>query len=512
MANSENLNQKEQQEKIEMLKKQKELVEAEKALLDAQKALEEANKAPDAASKELKEKIAAAKTTKELVEAEKALLDAKKALDEANKAPDAAAKELKDKIAAAKAAKELADAEKTLAESKKSQADAQLAAFKASLGEVPQAPYTGSVELKDKVGQTEAALLAARAVAEAAAILGDRIEELKLTGNRVVLVFPSSDLPTFNNLISFRVQTAIVKKAFDDAMKASDEMVAKLPPLEAAVPPIAAVGTVLDSVNKLLGFFKTDYSVGGVDVTPDDMILAYETADALRTRMKDWEIKLPSVYNPAALTDSGSEVITKLTNLSLSKETAASRVKLHASKADEIAQKASAAATPEAKQHLEKEAGKHRQIAEDLKRSILVFDSYFGKLMTLDEKSTVPPVVPLVKEATIQNAMAVVNTSVMLVKIHKMGGGYFTKKNLWTVFLGLPLYFMGGAAITFGMLDGLSGKVLASGVIPVYGGFVLARKLRTKLLQNFPPAKQSPNFQTTPGGVTVEAGDEKVIG
>ena len=40
---------------------------------------------------------------------------------------------------------------------------------------------------------------------------------------------------------------------------------------------------------------------------------------------------------------------------------------------------------------------------------------------------------------------------------------------------------MGGATVTYLLLDGAQGKVLAGDVIPVYGGFVKTDDLRNEL-------------------------------
>jgi hypothetical protein len=40
---------------------------------------------------------------------------------------------------------------------------------------------------------------------------------------------------------------------------------------------------------------------------------------------------------------------------------------------------------------------------------------------------------------------------------------------------------MGGVALTFALFEGSSGKVLASGAVPVYGGFVKSNEVQTTL-------------------------------
>ena len=55
------------------------------------------------------------------------------------------------------------------------------------------------------------------------------------------------------------------------------------------------------------------------------------------------------------------------------------------------------------------------------------------------------------------------------------------KKNLLTALFKIPLYHMGGATITYLLLDGKEGKVLAGDIVPIYGGFVKSSDLKDDL-------------------------------
>jgi hypothetical protein len=45
----------------------------------------------------------------------------------------------------------------------------------------------------------------------------------------------------------------------------------------------------------------------------------------------------------------------------------------------------------------------------------------------------------------------------------------------------MPLFHMGGAVTGYLLLEGATGKVVASGVVPVHGGFVKAGALEGEL-------------------------------
>jgi hypothetical protein len=96
-------------------------------------------------------------------------------------------------------------------------------------------------------------------------------------------------VPTFDNLMRFRVELGIVRKAFEEMDRISTEAHDKEPAARAApvavrtarvpqpargVAPVAAAGLAL-------GFFRTVYTVGGIDVTLEDAMLINELAGLL---------------------------------------------------------------------------------------------------------------------------------------------------------------------------------------------------------------------------------------
>jgi hypothetical protein len=107
-----------------------------------------------------------------------------------------------------------------------------------------------------------------------------------------------------------------------------------------------------------------------------------------------------------------------------------------------------------------------------------VFDGWFGKISALDDKGTVP-LVTVIRERSISDQLT--NATLLIVKIQKAGGGYLIKKNMWTLFGGMPLYHMGGMTATYTLLDGKDGHMLAAGTVPIHGGFVKAGDLRNYL-------------------------------
>lgn len=425
---------------------------------------------------ELERRKKLADAEKAALEAERLLIEARKALEKARETPDASAQSLKDQIDAAKAAKDLADA-------KKAQREAELGAFKAALGDVPTPPQTGAVELKTDAGKLEATLLATKAVQHAASQIEQQCKKTA-PGEKNVVIFASSEIPNFQAYVNFKAQANIIKKAFDDAREFSVKVDTEAPPppvLELALPPLGSAGLVLSAVNNLLGFFRTDYSVGGFEVSLEDSLLINELAGQLSSKDTKWNVKLPAIFDPSAVNSAGSEVISVLTEQSLKKDDAVKKQNGHERAAADFQKLASAEKDDTKKKEMEKKAQLHTQASQAQKRAASLFDSWFGKLSAFEDATKAVPLVTVIRESAV--AVALEGGSLLLVaKLHKSGGAYYTKKSMWSVFFpGMPLYHMGGTVASFVLLEGKTGRVLAAGAVPIHGGFVKAKNVKKQV-------------------------------
>jgi hypothetical protein len=373
-------------------------------------------------------------------------------------------------ISAANAAKAAADAEKAAADARKAQADAELAAFKAQVGEVPAGPYHGDVDLRDRAGAMEAALLAAKATNVAATTIATAVKEaLASKGKHDVLLYAAGDVPTFKPLVAFRAQTALVGKALADAISASKKADAAAPPERTlAVPPAGAVGVGLDAVNKLLGYFRTDYAIGGIELASDDSVLVQALASRI-AKEASVDVRVPGIYDPVPAEPAGA-ILARLTELSTAGVQARSRVASH---------EAAAKRFTEAKPPEPAKAAIHQNAADGLKSALTLADGLVAKLGAADDKGVIP-LVAASREASIAEALAG-GSYLLVVKLHRTGGAYYKKSNLWTFLGGMPLFHMGGAVTGYLLLEGATGKVVASGVVPVHGGFVKAGALEGEL-------------------------------
>jgi hypothetical protein len=402
-------------------------------------------------------------------------------------------KALEDRLAAAKAAKELAEAEKAASDAqtaaalaRKAESEAALAALKASIGEVPASGYTGTVTLAEKAGTVEAALLAAKSVNTAAHQIS---EELPVNKEKDVIIFTTSDMPNFEAAILYRTQIAVVRKALTDALALSAAANQTAPaPLEfkrEAAPAFAAAGLGLDAINKLLGYFRTDYKVGGIEFTLEDSILVHSLAGVITSSKKAKGVKVLSTYNPAAISDSGSGILKELAELATLKAGSLDAANLHDELSSRFAEDA-AKFDGQKRSALVKNVETHKAAADALRTAVTIYDDFFTKFGAADAKGAIP-LANAIREITIADALK--DGNLLAVKLQKSGGAYYTKNNIVTFLGGMPFFHMGGVVASYLLMDGKTGNVVKAGVVPVHGGFIKANDLQDTLNQVLTPAQ-----------------------
>lgn len=433
------------QKQIDELKKQKELLDAEKAKLDAEKAKIDAAKAllaseqPDPNVTEAQK----AKNQKDLLEAQKNLIDARRALEKVQQPLDTRLDDLK--------------SQKALADAKKDLANSQTDALKAQLfGSVTGGSFAGAVEMKNTAGAAEANLLASQAIRSAAARIAVQIKTP--TTGKLIFLFSVKDFPNFQRLTAFRFRKELVKQAYKTAKVSGggEEAVEALPALASGA---------LDTLSKILGFFKSDFTVGGIELKADESQLIFALAGSLPDR----EVHLPAIYNPSAQAKAVNRMTGALADLAALRTNANNEIKT----------------LSDAIEQLEKESDGQKKEAtakarlELLKGVAALHDAFLTSLTTPDSNGILP-ISLLAQEFAIDDALQA-EATVLLVKLENAAGGYFIKKNLFTGLGAMPLYHMGGSTASYVLLSGKEGTVLASNVVPVHGGFVKAGDVEAEL-------------------------------
>lgn len=380
-----------------------------------------------------------------------------------------------------------ANTAKANAEARKAQAEADLAALKARMASDVVPPYTGAIIAGANTGTVEGYVLAADAVKGAARVIVARVKE---SGSTAVLLMASAEIPTFNSLIGFGLSSTVFDEGYRDAKKAQEELDRSPPPgtrpapPPPAVPPVAGTIFGLDALNRMLGFFRSDYSMNGMNIEFDDSILLHALAGELTKQGVD--TFLPVQFNQPALDIANSPILKTFRSIAEKRAEAVVRAAAN-EKSYNDADTQAKAATGALKKPWEEYARRHKEVWEKWKGLIALFDSQFAKLGVPDEKGILPIAV-LVKEAAIKEVLQQTGARLLIAKSQKSGGSYYTKKNLWTSLGAMPFFAAGGTVASFVLYQGDTGKVLAAGAVPIHGGY----KRVDKIEQNFRPPPDTP--------------------
>lgn len=452
----------------------KKAIDALTALANAEKALTTAR---DTTKPPSVDEIAAAKAAKELAELQKAQAEAEKALAAAKdttKPPSA------DEIAAAKAAKELAELQKAQAEAEKARAEAANATTKAKFGDIPASGFTGAVELGANSGSTEALLLASVAVRGAAKEIAAAIAKSKPASMTKALLYTSNTVPDFQALASFRAQREGFKASFD----ATDEATKSAPKGGGLAASVTTVGLALDAAGKLLNFFKTDFKFQNFEVAASDGMLLAAVAGELRALKPAVAALAPTLYQAGSAGALQQSVVDDIKDALGLAQRALLRMAPHVAaekereprlaallkiKADEARPKAErdAAAADSAK--LQDEIQRAREAAALWKALADRIDAWATKLATPDDKGQIP-LAAVVRQAAVQTELDG-GAALVVLQLHKAAGTGYTKKNLLSSIFANPFFVMGGAVVSMTAMEGKTGEVFASELLPVHGGF-----------------------------------------
>lgn len=401
-------------------------IDAEKAKLEAQAALDKLKEGP-APESDADKALKRAQADKALAEAKKAAHDAEKARVESQKA-----------AAAAKLIDPVADATKD-AEAEKKLLDAQQSALLAKYigGDVKAGSFTGKVDMKEKAGEIEASLLAMKAMREAAEkIAADLKDELATAAS--IYVFDAAKPPSFDRLMNYRFRRQLIENAFEAALPKKTEATPEVAGVASVT--LATVAAGLGAVSNILGFFKTNTTIGSAEVKLENALALHVVAGTL-ARQSSRKVHVPSLYTPKANEAALNALTAELGTL--------------------ISRRSEAAAALEALG----EGAEKKPEGQRLQSAIDLYDSFLTHLTTTDANGTAP-IVMIATQHAMWEAMG--GGLVLLVRTEGSGGGYMTKEGLVSGLIGEPLSYMGGVALSYIVFKGLNGEVLAADVVPVY--------------------------------------------
>lgn len=416
---------------------------------------------------EITQKEARAKAEAALLRAQADLIKAQGELAAANKSPDQT-------VITSTAEKERLDAQKGALEARKAlhnmQKQADLEATQSAIGRVAGSNIEGSVTVKQDAGKGEATLLASLAVVSAADRIADSLAN-KLAGKTVVLTQGAEGLQ-FENYRQFLLQQGLLSRLFEKALKEAGrleqeakQLVAPGAALEAAaeaVPVVTATGVAIDAIAKLGSYFMSNYEIGGVAPTPDVEQLVSAVAD--RMIHGGVSVVLPDrrIPRPSNFADTIQQVAD---NVGGADQTAL-RLGDEARRTTALSQ-AEADAGKSAR--LQQAAKLYDQAAALLRNAIARADEFVTGLGIADAKGVLL-ITKLAQEKSVCDELTRENTLALVLDLRATVGGYYTKKNFWTFLGGMPFFAMGGAVVTYFLLDS-DGRLVASGLVPIHSGY-----------------------------------------
>jgi hypothetical protein len=365
-------------------------------------------------------------------------------------------------LQAAALAKALSDAQKAAADAQKAAIEAELAALKAQYSGFTASDYKGDVKLGASAGAAEAALLAAKAIDEAAERI---LSEVKSPlGEKVAVILASSTGLSIQAALSYDAQKQAVEAAYTAAEALSEQANKTVTPkAEVSVSGVATAGVLLEGLNKLFSYFRTDYEVTGVAVALSETALLQALAGKILGSVTP-PTPPRSVFLPQSFDLQATEAIQTI----LADVKTLSERRLKAVQAAEVHEKQTGTGAEE-----------HKKAAKALREAVAFDERLFVKLTSADDKGTIP-IVQVARERTMRKELEA-GALVLQATLHYQGGSQYTRKNMWTFFGARPYFHMGGTVVSYVLLEGKSGKVLASGLVPVHGGFVQATKVEKEV-------------------------------
>lgn len=380
---------------------------------------------------------------------------------------------------ALKAEKTLIEAQIELEEAVKTVAETRIARFRAQYGGMPDSGIAGDVTLGDKPGELEMTLLAHRALQDAATTVSEAVRT-KLTAPSTMghnlesnntasppltlYLYPADKLPNFQTVANFTVQRNAVKEALKQAADAADAELERKGVAPMVTP--AMVGVAIESITKLLGFFRSDYSIGGSQIALDDIALIQAVASH---DLPGYTI-VPVLYYPQAVRGAATLVTTELKELSAQQTQAKALADKLEQRIAETQKNAANASSPGAA--IDGEAVRLRTLVDRLNAAAGAYDTLLSRLMAPDDATGA-----MLRDLAVWNGLNQSGGRLLLLKVQRSGGSSYTTKSLWRFFGTMPYYVAGGTVVSYTLLRGDDGTILASGLLPIHGGFESAKQV-----------------------------------
>lgn len=361
-----------------------------------------------------------------------------------------------------------------IAQAQQATAEAQAATYKAQIGQITSALPKGTATA-DKT-EFEASYLAYKAAAKAAKNVADIVAAVKPKPT-AVLLYSAKEI---SNLVFFKAvndQAGLLLtriKEFEKQPPLKTEGAFKpcahqetVRPRSVSVAPLLVVDTALT----LISLFKSDFSFVGQSVTADDFAIAALVASSLREQKIS--VVYPPLYYPGLFSAAAPPKSALLATLETLME---KQFEMSKTLADSAAKKAELTRLGTAEPDKDCKAVYQADIAtmdareNEIKSTEGTLSQFLAGLMKANDQGGAALLQSLLSGE--QLATGLKGGILLQVKSVAAGGGTKTRSNIF----GSKLWFHGGIVLTYVLTDD-KGLIVASGTVPVYGGFVEASRM-----------------------------------
>jgi|CXWL01.1.fsa_nt_gi hypothetical protein len=376
----------------------------------------------------------------------------------------------------AKDSPELAEAKKkqALAEAEKATAEAQRDTFKAKLGDLSTDKIEKSTLTTDKLA-IEGKLLAYKSAMAIANTIGGSVSE-KIPSKKLVIA-----TQLLNDLIlyqTFMTQTELLlnsitplttkpKLQTDPLPSVCSEKVEK----SRFVPPLDVASIAI----QLISLLKVDTTVKGIEATIDEF--GFAAALSAELSLKGIDVVYPSRFYAGALAPPQDlQIVTRVNELSRSKIKLDHFLDWLIGRQNEL--KASAAKASNACKALyARDVETLENLGRVVKDAATTTQGILDQVMKTENQSGIKLLQQLSFAEILRRNYQ--DAAILELKTLEAGGAAKTKEAFW----GTSLRFSGGAVIAYMLFEGKTGRILTSGLVPHYSGYIEDSEIDKKLRQ-----------------------------
>lgn len=339
----------------------------------------------------------------------------------------------------------------------------------------PASGLTDKVDTKPSAGQMEATLLMAQSLAPIAEAIVDNVKTIAKT--KPVVIVPGTGGVNLAHWELFDYRTRFLSDAFKNDridQKTLDEQYEALKKSEKTAR-IMVTGLpilALSAASKLVSYAMSDYEIGGITLTSDDQLLV----SSIVGHNNGLTILLPSLLPKEGSSETVFSTISDLDKDSQSLQ----KVEIENTKRSDELNALAKKDTKRAPQ-LNQLAEDYEALTSTIKEHVAAYGALMAALASSDDKNLMPLTAVLQEQAV--SAALSEDGYALVVHMYSAAGSYYTKKNLWTAFGGMPFYVSGGAVASYTLIARKSGFAVAGGVVPFACGYRKASKVATARLR-----------------------------